>query len=91
MHKIASLIRLMPNPNKGTFTVKGTLGVKMDQEVSIELSDVLGQVLYHTKVASHNGEVNEQITLGSNVANGMYMLTLKTPTENKVFHVVIEQ
>lgn len=30
----ASDIKLMPNPNKGTFTIKGTLGTLVDEEVS---------------------------------------------------------
>jgi hypothetical protein len=87
----AGNIQLMPNPNKGDFTVKGTLGSTADQEVTLEITDVLGQVVYKSKVLSHNGIVDEQIHLNKTVANGMYVLGLQTATENKVFHVVIEQ
>ena len=87
----AAAIQLMPNPNKGDFTVKGSLGNKADEEVTMELTDVLGQVVYKSKVMSRGGLLDEQIHLSSTVANGMYVLSLKTTTENKVFHVVIEQ
>ena len=87
----AGNIALMPNPNKGDFTVKGTLGSTADQEVTLEITDVLGQVVYTSKVMTRNGVINERIHIGNNIANGMYVLSLRSDTENKVFHVVIEQ
>jgi Secretion system C-terminal sorting domain len=84
-------IRLMPNPNKGIFTVKGTLGSATDEEVTMEITDMLGQVVYSSKVMTQNGAINEQITLNNKTANGMYLLTLRSGTEHQVFHLVIEQ
>ena len=84
-------INVLPNPNKGEFTVKGSLGTINDEDVSIEVTDILGQVVYRAKVVAKNGKLNEQVKLNGNVANGMYMLSLHTDTENKVFHIVIEQ
>ncbi len=84
-------IQLIPNPNKGVFTVKGTLGTATNEEVSLEITDILGQVIYTSKVQAHNGDINERIQLNNNVANGMYILNLRSASENKVFHLVIEQ
>ena len=84
-------IMLVPNPNQGTFTIKGTLGNTAAQEVTLEITDMLGQAIYTGKVAVHNGAVNEKIQLGENIANGMYLLNLRTDEGNKVFHMVIEQ
>ena len=84
-------IRLVPNPNKGEFTVKGTLGSAIDQEVTIEVTDMLGQVIYSSKVAAQNGSIDEHIRLNSTLANGMYMLNLRSGSENSIFHFVIEQ
>jgi uncharacterized protein YjdB len=83
-------IRLVPNPNKGLFTLKGSLGTTGDQEVSIEVTDMIGQVVYTGKAIAHNGVVDETVKL-TNVANGMYMLNFHSGNENKVFHMVIEQ
>ena len=82
---------LFPNPNTGTFTIKGSLGTATDQEVSIEITDMIGQVVYKNKVNAQNGNVNEQILLGNNLANGMYMLNLNAGNEHDVFHFVIGQ
>ena len=83
-------IHVMPNPTKGEFTVKGTLGVTYDAEVSLEITDVLGQVIYRNKVIAQNGAINERVKMG-NVANGMYLLNLRSDAGNKVFHIVLEQ
>ena len=83
-------IQLVPNPNKGTFTVKGSLATASNEEVTIEVTDMIGKVLYTGKAATHNGEINEKIQL-NNLANGMYILSVHADTENKVFHMVIEQ
>ncbi len=84
-------ISVVPNPNKGDFIVKGTLGTLADETVSLEITDVLGQVVYNGKVLAKNGKLNEHVNLGSGIANGMYMLSVRTSAESKVFHLVIEQ
>ena len=81
----------MPNPNKGTFTVKGTLPMAEDQDVTIEITDMLGQVVYKKSVPARKGELNEEVTLGNKLANGMYILNAHTETSQYMFHFVIEE
>jgi hypothetical protein len=83
-------MKVLPNPNKGVFTLKGTLGSLSDQEATIEVTDMLGQVVYTSKVTAHNGELNEHIDMGT-VANGMYLLSVRSAGGNNVFHLVVEQ
>jgi uncharacterized protein YjdB len=84
-------IAVLPNPNKGEFTVKGTLGTTADEEVSLEITDMIGQVVYNHKVVAQNGNINERIQLGKNMANGMYILNLRSAGANNVYHIVVEQ
>ena len=84
-------IKLAPNPNKGAFTVKGSLGTTADEEVEMEITDMLGQAIYKTKVMATGGMLNEQIHLGNTLANGMYLLNVRTATQSHVFHFVMEQ
>lgn len=84
-------IKLLPNPNKGEFAIKGTLATSIDQNVAVEVTNMLGQVVYKGAVLARNGIIDEKIQLSSSLANGMYMLNLHTDTETKVFHMVIEQ
>ena len=83
-------IKLMPNPNKGLFNIKGTIGSVTDQDVDLEITDMIGQVVYTSKLKAHSGVLDETVQM-SGVANGMYMVTLRVAGENKVFHMVIEQ
>jgi hypothetical protein len=88
---VAGDVRVVPNPNNGTFTVKGTLSTTKDEEVSVEVTDVLGQVIYSSKVTAHGGKINETVTLNGSLANGMYMLNMHSASDSKVFHFVIEK
>ncbi len=82
---------VVPNPNRGAFTVKGTLSSTADQQVSLELTDVLGQVVYRNNAEAKGGKLNEHVQLANAVANGMYILSVRSGDESRVFHVVIEQ
>jgi len=86
-----SNVKLIPNPNKGVFTVKGNLGTTTDEEVALEVVNMVGQVLFSNKVTAQNGNIDERIELNNALANGMYMLNLRSATQNSVFHFVIEQ
>jgi hypothetical protein len=83
-------LSLVPNPNKGDFTVKGNLSVAADQEVTLEVTNVIGQVVYTNKVVAHGGNINEHIKL-SNLTNGMYLMSVRSGDDKSVFHFVIEQ
>jgi hypothetical protein len=86
-----STISIVPNPNKGDFTIKGSLGTTTDREVNLELTDVLGQVVYKDKVMARSGKLNSSIHLGSQLANGMYLLTVRSDESSIVVHMIIEQ
>jgi uncharacterized protein YjdB len=82
---------VVPNPNRGSFTVKGTLASANDQQVTLELTDVLGQVVFHNTAQAPGGKLNEHVQLANSLANGMYILTVRSGEENRMFHIVIEQ
>jgi trimeric autotransporter adhesin len=84
-------IRLMPNPNNGTFTVSGTLSVSSTERVNLEVTDMLGQVVYRTAATATNGVLNEQILLSNNMANGMYLLNISIGAERKALHFVVRK
>jgi hypothetical protein len=83
-------IHVVPNPNKGIFTVSGSLGISTDETVAIDVMDVMGHVIYTGKVNTVGGNISSRIELG-NVANGMYLLSVRSESANLVFHIVVEQ
>ena len=84
-------VMIMPNPNSGTFTVKGSLATLPTGDAIIEVVNMLGQTVYSTKVALKDGTINEQVILGSALANGRYILNLRNGEEKHTFRFVLER
>jgi hypothetical protein len=84
-------VRLAPNPNKGVFSLSGSMGNTLDEEVAIEITNMLGQVVYSGKVKTSGGNIDTRIELSSSAANGMYLLNLQSASAHTVLHFVMEQ
>ena len=84
-------VRLIPNPNNGTFMIRGTIGANRDEAIIVEITNMLGQVVYSSTGVAMDGVINQQILLGNNLANGMYLLHVKSGSESKLLHFVIEK
>ncbi len=65
---------LYPNPNNGSFTVEFNLSVA--QELSIQVMDVAGQLLYSRSLNQASGEGREEIDL-TGLSSGIYFLKLQ--------------
>ena len=81
-------VSVFPNPSTGTFTVKGDMGT-VSGVVTIEISNMPGQTVYHQDMTISNGKINERIQLPEDVANGMYLLRLHSGSDVKIFTVMI--
>lgn len=88
----ASSLTVVPNPNKGTFTVSGTMVNTADaKDVKLELVDMVGKVL-HTDIATvENGEINKNISLGDNVPNGVYFIRVQSNIEHLTLKFVLDR
>jgi len=82
---------LLPNPNNGAFTLNAMWNSKTGENISIEVTDVLGQTVYINTIAAQPGNVNTQITLNGNLPNGMYLLHISGQSENEVLRFVVEK
>jgi hypothetical protein len=82
---------LTPNPNRGAFTVTGKLAITLTESVQINVTNVLGQVIYSTTANAKTGSVDQQISLSSAVPSGVYFVTVYTGTEQVVFRMVIDK
>jgi PKD repeat protein/uncharacterized protein YjdB len=89
VNSVGGDVVVIPNPNKGEFVVKCSSGLT-DGSATIEVTDMLGQVVYSEHVQVSNGAVNKKVQLG-HVANGVYLLMFRTDAGSAVFHVVVEQ
>jgi hypothetical protein len=82
-----SNIQIAPNPTKGIFTITGS--VVADKNVSLNITDMLGKVIYSDNVTVSNGTINERVQL-PNVPAGIYLLHLHSETENFTSKLIVE-
>jgi len=81
---------IVPNPNNGSFNVKGTLATSATQPVTLEVTNMLGQVVYSGQVTAVDGVINSNVQLNGTLASGMYILNVHAEGGNSMFHFVIE-
>jgi uncharacterized protein YjdB len=80
-------LTLFPNPNTGSFTLNGTVGM-VNGMSHYDVVNVLGQIVASGNMSIKNGEVNETISL-NNMTPGTYMLKVQTESGDKLFHFVV--
>lgn len=79
-------LTLMPNPTKGTFIVKGDIANAVD-EATIEVTNMLGQLVYAQKAAVRSGSLEHKVELPATLANGMYLVTVRSGALTQTLHV----
>lgn len=84
-------VRVMPNPNKGNFAITGTINGMTNETVTIEIANMLGQVVYKAQADVRGGKIDTRVDLGGSLANGMYLLNLHTENDSKIFHITLQQ
>lgn len=84
-------VKMMPNPNAGDFTVTGTLAQVGSSDVNFEVIDMLGHVVYKNTVTTKSATFSEKVKLSNTLANGMYMLNVRSGSDVKSFHFVLRQ
>lgn len=82
-------IELFPNPNNGSFTVKGLLENINDGNVSVEVTNAIGQVIYSGNTAVTNRQLDQSVQL-KNLPTGVYILRLNKDGMGKVFRFMVE-
>ena len=81
-------LTMTPNPNTGSFILSGT---SAEKELEIEISNMLGQIVFRGKTLPQNGVVNEPVQLKNDIAAGTYILRVHSESTNDVFHFVVNK
>jgi hypothetical protein len=84
-------ITVCPNPNSGVLTVQGMLNKTGSDKVQLEISNMLGQVVYRELTATKNGALQQQIVLNDGLASGVYILRVTYATGKSAIRFTIER
>ncbi len=82
---------ILPNPNKGSFTIAGSLKDQSEASVDIVITNMLGQGIYKHNIDAINGIVNVPVILDNRIANGMYLINITSGEDHIVFHLEINR
>ncbi len=82
---------LVPNPNKGEFTIEGSLGLMVDGNVAIVMMNALGQTVYNEQVEVPKGRLNKHVVLNNSIVNGTYLVVVSSSAERMIYHVVVDR
>ncbi len=83
-----SIVKVQPNPNKGSFTVNLALGDE-SKATMLTLYDQAGKQLWQQNIGSVKGSLSKAIQLPSTIASGTYMLLVQRQSEQYMEKVVI--
>jgi hypothetical protein len=84
-------VRVMPNPTRGNLVITGSIATAHNNQLHVEVTNMLGQIVYRSVADVRNGRVEATLNLSVELANGMYLLNLRTETETKVFHITLQR
>ncbi len=82
----ASNIQLYPNPNNGLFTL--SFNARNEENYNIEISNILGQIIYSEKLNGLSGAFTRQIDMKDH-GSGIYFVSFKTPQSEVVKKVIV--
>lgn len=70
-------VHLSPNPNSGSFYVRGTISGSNATKAEITVTDLLGRQIFAQQVTTTANKLDTQINLDPSLATGVYLLTVK--------------
>jgi len=82
---------IYPNPNNGTFTIEGSPATGDETNTILTITDLSGRVIYNNKIATTNGVILEQLSLGNYLKDGIYLVNISSGSAHSVFHVMVNK
>jgi hypothetical protein len=80
---------IYPNPNNGNFTVEMQTEVEDNETLTLEVINLVGQVIEKIRPMHLNGYIRQWVSLGSNLPGGVYTIRVRTENESYTNRVII--
>ncbi len=79
---------LYPNPNRGSFYLKGDL--KEDRLMSIQIINPLGQVVYRERAFPVRRHIHKEFNLGGTLSSGVYLLRMEMGNKTRDLRFLVQ-
>lgn len=67
-------LSLYPNPNLGSFYVRGIMPFIKNSVVNVCIPNLTGQIVYHSTALVLHGIITHKVELDNNLPNGVYLI-----------------
>jgi hypothetical protein len=84
-------IFLFPDASNGCFTLYAALHLKTGTTTPIQITNMLGQVVYENTIALRNGNIYTHIIPGTGLPNGIYLLHINSKNEPSTVRFVLQE
>ncbi len=81
-------IALFPNPNNGSFRVKGLLQNAAGSVINFDVANLLGQAVYSSNAKLAGNDLDQSINI-SDLAPGVYFLRVSLDGNSKIFRFTV--
>ena len=81
-------LMLVPNPNSGTFTVRGNAGTTTTY-AELQITDAVGRIVKTETVAAPNGKLEHAMAMPQHTPAGVYFLKITAGDANAVIRFVV--
>ena len=82
-------ISLLPNPNNGSFNLIGKINPD-EENCEIEITNMLGQILYTQKLVTPNGIIDKQIVINNKIKSEFYQLKMITKNSTYLIGFIVD-
>jgi Secretion system C-terminal sorting domain/NHL repeat len=82
------ILRIFPNPNNGTFYISGTLPSSSTDDITVEISNTLGQTVYCRTEKTQTCEVNMKVNFNVFLPESIYIALVTIGTERYMYTIL---
>ncbi len=83
-------VRIMPNPNNGTFSIYGTFPVS-ESQAEIVITNVVGQRVFYSVTPMQKGMLNTNLHLDDELANSVYIVRVSAGETSVVTRLAVSR
>lgn len=77
LRNVSEELQLFPNPNDGTFILKGRIAASVNQQqLTYRVVDIVGKVVSQGTIQTRNHTYSKKITLDEQVSDGIYFIRI---------------
>lgn len=92
VNELANITNLViaPNPSSGTFSIRGSIAETASDDVMLEVTNMLGQVVYTAPVHIQGGQLLQDVAMNNNLPDGIYLLSVHTGAAKSTYQLMVK-